>query len=92
MCPILKGHIDPRKEHGFLAAQPLRPTLKICHRHIFLTLRPRNDQKGAPAPFLDYPRKHWESFCLNDIAPRRHGAGFFGGYRPPVPPGLGGYP
>ena len=23
----------------FLAAQPLRPALKMCHRHIFLTLR-----------------------------------------------------
>ncbi len=57
MCPTLKGRIDPRKEHGFLAAQPLRPTLKICPRHIFLTLRPRNVQMGAPAPVLDYPRK-----------------------------------
>ena len=24
-------------------------------------------------------------FYLNDIAPRRYGAGFFGGYRPPFP-------
>ena len=26
-------------DHGLLAAQPLWPTLKICHRHIFFTLR-----------------------------------------------------
>ena len=42
---------------AILAAQPLRPALKICRRHIFLTLRPgrtyfsrnerRTDRKGG---------------------------------------------
>ena len=37
--------IDPNRLTNcpFLEAQLLRPALKICHRHIFLTLR------GAPA-------------------------------------------
>ena len=88
MCPTLKGHIDPRKEHGFLAAQPLRPTLKICHRHIFLTLRPRNDIfKGASPPRQrGYPPCELDTqLHTKEIAPRRRGAGFCGGYHPQFP-------
>jgi len=43
--PLPLGEVSERKRRrrgsstSLLAAKPLRPTLKICHRHIFLTLR-----------------------------------------------------
>ena len=54
------GLFSPRHIVRLLAAQPLRPTLKICHWHIFLTLR-RGENTSTQPPWAAFTseRFHW---------------------------------